>query len=107
MAVAALEAAVLTRELVTGLDMIETVDPVRPVNELEGPSSVFAVAIEAFLLAGRRDPIVISLTAVYTHRDLLVTLQTLLVAGSFSKIMTLETFAHTLEKGVRLRQLAR
>jgi hypothetical protein len=73
-AVAALETAVLAYELVTGLVMIETVDPIWPVNELEAPSSVLAMAVVTFPLAGRRDPIVISLSAIYTHCNLFVTL---------------------------------
>jgi hypothetical protein len=77
------------------------------VDELEVPPGVLAVTFVAFLFAGPGYPVVISPSLVDAPGDFLVTLQTLLIAGPLSEIVTLEAVLHALEIGMQLRKVPR
>jgi hypothetical protein len=87
--------------------VIEFVNSIRPVDEFEIATRVLVMTVEALSFSVVDQPEVVPPALVDSPRDLFVTIQTLLIAGAFSEVVTFEAVPHALEVGVSPRQFAR
>jgi len=106
-AIAALELRVLSLQIVARLTVVELIDPVRPVHQLKIPTRVFAVALEARFGRDGRHAVVEPAFIVDAHGDLLVTIETLVHAGTRSQVVAFEAISYAIEARMRLCQLTR